>query len=75
MTPSPTTITEEAAVATAVHYMREGRFRRLPVVGPDGRLRGILALDDVIRAVAEDLAEIGPLLEREAPHRWLGRQT
>jgi CBS domain-containing protein len=75
MTPSPTTIREEDAIETAVGYMRAGRFRRLPVVGPDGRLVGLLALDDILEVVAGELADIGPLLKREAPHRWLGRQT
>jgi CBS domain-containing protein len=75
MTPSPTTVTEETEIVTAIGHMRAGRFRRLPVVGSDGRLRGIIALDDVVGVVATELAEVGPLLLREAPHRWLGRQT
>jgi CBS domain-containing protein len=75
MTPSPTTIGEDDSIKTAVGYMRAGRFRRLPVVGRDGRVIGILALDDVLELVADELADIGQLLKREAPHRWLGRQT
>ena len=75
MTPSPTTVREEDSIETALGYMRAGRFRRLPVVGRDGRLLGILALDDVLELVAEELADIGQLLKREAPHRWIGRQT
>ena len=75
MTPSPTTAREDTPIATALGYMREGRFRRLPVLGSDGRLVGILALDDVLAVVADELTEVGPLLRREAPHRWLGRQT
>jgi CBS domain-containing protein len=75
MTPSPTTISEDDSIETAVSYMRAGRFRRLPVVGRDGRLIGILALDDVLELVAEELADIGQLLKREAPHRWLGRNS
>ena len=75
MTPSPATVQEDATIVTALGYMRAGRFRRLPVVGPDGRLVAILALDDVLVVAAEELAEVGPLLRREAPHRWLGRQT
>jgi CBS domain-containing protein len=75
MTPSPTTIGEDDSIETAVGYMRAGRFRRLPVVGRDGRVIGILALDDVLELVADELADIGQLLKREAPHRWLGRQT
>jgi len=75
MTPSPTTVREEDSIETALGYMRAGRFRRLPVVGRDGRLLGILALDDVLELVAEDLTAVGQLLKREAPHRWIGRQT
>jgi CBS domain-containing protein len=75
MTPSPTTVREEDSIEAALAYMRAGRFRRLPVVGRDGRLLGILALDDVLELVAEELADIGQLLKRESPHRWIGRQT
>ncbi len=75
MTPSPTTIREEDTIETALGYMRAGRFRRLPVVGRDGHLLGILALDDVLGLVASELADVGQLLKREAPHRWLGRQS
>ena len=75
MTPSPTTIHEDESIQAGVSYMRAGRFRRLPVVGHNGRLVGILAIDDVLELVAGELADIGHLLKREAPHRWLGRQT
>ena len=75
MTPSPTTIREEDSIEAALGYMRGGRFRRLPVVGRDGRVIGILALDDVLELVAQELADIGQLLKREAPHRWMGRQS
>jgi CBS domain-containing protein len=75
MTPSPTTIREDESIETALGYMRSGRFRRLPVVGRDGHLLGILALDDVLELVAQELGDIGQLLKREAPHRWIGRQS
>ena len=63
------------AVMLAALLMRSGRFRRLPVVGAGGRLVGLLALDDILELVAQDLTEIGNLLKRESPHRWIGRQS
>ena len=52
-------MTETAVVASAgeplvaaVLRMDEARVDRIPVVGPDGRPIGILARDDVVRAVA-----------------------
>jgi len=75
MTPSPTTIREEDSIEAALGYMRSGRFRRLPVVGAGGRLVGLLALDDILELVAQDLTEIGHLFKRESPHRWIGRQS
>jgi hypothetical protein len=38
------------------------------VVGHKGRLVGILALDDVLELVAEELADIGHLPKGESPH-------
>lgn len=37
-------------IREALKTMREGRVRRLPVVDADGKLLGILALNDVARA-------------------------
>jgi CBS domain-containing protein len=37
----------EDDVTAAINLMRENGVRRLPVVGPDGRLRGIISLDDL----------------------------
>lgn len=53
MSPEPTTVRTTDTVATATHLMAERRLKRLPVVDADGRLAGILARSDVLRAVGE----------------------
>jgi CBS domain-containing protein len=67
MTRSPETIVEDAAIETALTRMRRGAFRRLPVVDTRGRFVGLVALDDVLMLLAEELAEVGRLLRRETP--------
>ena len=67
MTPRPTTIAEEQSVWRALELMREGRFRRLPVVDQNGALAGLLTLDDVLMLLAEGMAHIGETVRRETP--------
>lgn len=47
MTPKVTTIPPGAPLREALRRMREGRFRRLPVVD-DGHLVGVISLDDIV---------------------------
>lgn len=67
MTADPKTISEDASIESALSLMRSGRFRRLPVVNGEGKLVGLLSLDDVLMLVAEEFTQIGQLLERETP--------
>jgi Mg/Co/Ni transporter MgtE len=68
MTAHPRTVSEHTPIESALSLMRSGAFRRLPVVNEDGKLVGIVTLDDVLGLLAEELALIGGLLERQAPH-------
>jgi CBS domain-containing protein len=80
MTSGPATVRTTDTVATATHLMTEHRIKRVPVVDQDGRLAGILARSDVLRAVGETfprdiaaLAEhpgaqtVGDLMRTEVP--------
>jgi CBS domain-containing protein len=53
MTPEPATVRITDTVATATHLMTERRIKRVPVVDAEGRLAGVLARSDVLRAVGE----------------------
>ena len=47
--------------------MRAGAFRRLPVVDNDGKLVGLVSLDDILDLLSEEFNEIGRLLRNESP--------
>jgi CBS domain-containing protein len=38
-----------------LNAMTEGRFRHMPVMGPDGRMAGILSIGDVVKARLEEI--------------------
>jgi len=72
MTRTLVTATDSESVYDAVERMRAEGVRRLPVVGADGSLIGVLSADDITEFLAEELtgvARIGPrqsVLEKEA---------
>ena len=67
MTRDPETVREKTPVEDALRIMRNGSFRRVPVVDYDDRLVGLLSLDDILHLLAHDFAQIGDLVERESP--------
>lgn len=69
MTPHPQTVQESTPIESALSLMRSEGCRRLPVVDDDGELVGIVTLDDVLALIAEELALIGGLVERQVPQR------
>jgi CBS domain-containing protein len=59
------TVGDEDPIETALDVMRDRGIRRLPVVGIDGRLRGIVTFDDLVRVVGHLLGELGHVVDRE----------
>jgi CBS domain-containing protein len=55
MSPEPAVADESETVLDVLAGMRRKGVRRLPVVDARGVLQGILTLDDVLEAVAEEL--------------------
>lgn len=53
---------EDEGVFEAVQRMAERAVRRLPVVAPDGSLKGIVSLDDILRVVGTELAQLAEAL-------------
>jgi len=67
MTETPVTIDVEAGLLDVTRLMREHAVRRLPVVGEDGKLVGIITLDDVLRLLAWEIDNLGGVIEAESP--------
>lgn len=49
----------------ALRRMRERGVRRLPVVAADGQLEGIVAFDDILDLMAEEITQMAGLVARE----------
>ena len=69
MTGQVEVIREDASIETALAAMRQHGVRRLPVVDADGRLAGIVSLEDVVALLAREMAAIGDFLQRTSPSR------
>jgi CBS domain-containing protein len=67
MTVMPRSVSEDTPVEALLGLMRTERIRRVPVVGKDGRLVGVVSLDDVLELLAEEFGDIGGLLHGEEP--------
>jgi CBS domain-containing protein len=65
MAPDLATVQENTGVFEAIRYMRDKGVRRMPVVGKDGELIGILTLDDLLELLAEELGALARLVARE----------
>lgn len=71
MTERPVTITEDALLADALQKMRAHAVRRLPIVGADGELTGIIAFDDVLDLLTPDLIGLARDVARVQKRDWL----
>ncbi|WP_417377741.1 CBS domain-containing protein [Gimesia sp.] len=67
MTRFPENVCEETTIEIALSKMRSGGFRRLPVVDDEGKLIGVLTLDDILELLSTEFAEIGKLIKKESP--------
>jgi CBS domain-containing protein len=55
MSEKPAVVSEDDDLLDALALMRERGARRLPVTGPNGALVGVIALDNLLEALAEQL--------------------
>jgi len=65
MTREPLLVEESHPMESALCLMREVGVRRVPVVDREGYLVGVLSLDDVLEAMAEQLVNIAASIRSE----------
>ncbi len=74
MGPELVTVMEHAGVSETIEYMRAKGVRRVPVVGKNGALIGILALDDLLELLAEELLALAKLVRHEQKKEAMSRR-
>ena len=68
MTQNPVlTLREDMGLLEALEQIRKSAVRRFPVVDVDGRLKGIITLDDIIRLLGKEIADVASVIENEGP--------
>lgn len=68
------TVEESTGIFEAIQYMRSKTVRRLPVVDKNGALLGILALDDLLELLSEELLAIAKLIRYQRRKETRQRQ-
>jgi len=69
------TVNEDAGIAETVELMRVRGIRRLPVTDADGRLIGLVAADDIMSLLAEEISGLSGMIAREEKRERTLRKT
>lgn len=60
----PATVREDESIGRAIKVMRAHGVRRLPVVDATGALVGVLAVDDLLQLLGEELGHLAAIVPR-----------
>ena len=69
MTPDPKTVTETTPIEDCLSRMRAHGVRRMPVVDADGRLVGVVSLDDILELIFEEMSALRGLFDSTGPRK------
>lgn len=75
MSPELVAVRDNAGVAESIDLMRLKGVRRLPVVDSGGALVGLVAADDLILLLAEEMSGLAAMLSREEKRERVSRKS
>lgn len=58
---------EDMGLLEALEQVRNSAVRRFPVVDAEGNLEGIITIDDIIRLLGKEMADVAQVIENESP--------
>lgn len=61
------TVRKDAGIFDTIQEMKSAGVRRMPIVDSAGRLVGLLTVDDLIRLLAREMADISRIIGKESP--------
>lgn len=65
MTGEPIYLSQTRNLGQLLATMRDMGVRRVPVVDDDGRVRGLIAMDDLVMLLAEQLGDLAQVVRKE----------
>lgn len=65
MSSDPITIQEDVGLYDTLKTMSKYGVRRLPILGKDSSIKGIISLDDILKILSKEFAKIGTILKWE----------
>ncbi len=68
MSREPVVVSEDLGIWELIHLMKKHAVRRFPIVSGDGKLVGIITLDDLIKLMGEELSGLGQAIASELGH-------
>jgi len=68
------TVPESQGVLETMEVMRFKGVRRLPVIGGDGQLVGIVTIDDLLEVLAEELTDLTRIVSKEQTREMQSRK-
>lgn len=75
MSPEVLSVRDDAGIAETVELMRVRGIRRLPVTDTGGALIGLIAADDILALLAEEIAALAGMITREEKRERTARKT